>query len=334
LKKVENPSTAFKKGVSVVICAHNELENLQKFLPLFQKQKYLSFEIILVNDRSTDGTREYLLTLTHHNLEVINIIETPDGWNPKKWALSNGAKSAKNNYLLFTDADCFPNSTNWIQTMANGFNISEAVLGYSGYEYDTSFLNAFIQYETYFTAATYLGFANKGINYMAVGRNFGIEKYIYTAYDFGNYKHLNGGDDDLIINHLKPKTTSVYLEHAHTISVPKKTWVEYFTQKRRHLNIGNHYTRINKLLIGLFNVSSLLFYLSICTLTYYKIDLELTIAFFLLRTSVLFYSFTLSSKCLNIKLTKMKVIWLDFFYTLFIWTWGPIALIAKKVKWK
>lgn len=334
LKPLKNRNLVLNEGISVIICAHNEYSNLKKILPLFLEQEHPNFEIILVNDRSTDKTKKFLDAFSHPNLKTLHIQDTPENWNSKKWALSQAAKASKHEYLLFSDADCYPKSTKWIQEMVQGFQQAETVVGYSGYEKEASFLNSFIQYETYVTAISYLGFANKNINYMAVGRNFGIKKETYLSFNFSKYKHLQGGDDDLTVNHLNKKTVPIYSLQSHTVSIPKATIKEYLTQKMRHINIGKHYTFTNKVRITLFNLSSLLFYFCFFFLMINNIHPEITIGLFVLRTSVLFYNIVVGFRTLGIDLKHFEVLWLDFFYILFLWFFGPIALLAKKVKWK
>ena len=334
LNKKKKINQDFDEGITVIICAHNELENIKSFLHKFLSQDYIAFEVILVNDRSTDDTLYYINSLKNTKLKSINIANTPTNWNNKKWALSQAAKIAKYDYLLFSDADCYPNSNQWITEMSKGFTQGEAVLGYSGYQVKNTFLNKFIQYETYITAVSYLGLSDKNIPYMAVGRNFGIKKDLYTKFNFGDFKHLQGGDDDLIINHIKPSITTVFTPTSHTISIPKNRLKDYVRQKTRHINISNHYSVKTKIIIGLFNLSSLLFYLLFILTYQINILIYYAIGLFVLRTSVLFYNFTIGSNELNTEFKSFHLIWLDFVYTFFLWTIGPIALLAKKIKWK
>lgn len=79
-----------KKPVSVVICARNEAENLEKNLPLILSQHYDCFEVIVVNDNSSDNSLEILLEfqLKFDNFTVVNLQQaTLPG---KKEALSAG----------------------------------------------------------------------------------------------------------------------------------------------------------------------------------------------------------------------------------------------------
>jgi len=71
----------------------------------FLAQTYPNLEIIVVNDRSVDGTGEILHAIGDGRLRVIDGIEPPDGWLGKPWALHQGSRLAQGELLLFVDAD-------------------------------------------------------------------------------------------------------------------------------------------------------------------------------------------------------------------------------------
>lgn len=121
--------------VSVIICARNEAENLKNNLPYILEQEYPDFEVIVVNDCSQDNTEEVLVNLMkkYRNLRYTNIYEDKKFTHTKKLAILVGIKSAKNDILLFTDADCKPVSKDWIKRMQSHFDDKiQIVLGYGG----------------------------------------------------------------------------------------------------------------------------------------------------------------------------------------------------------
>ncbi len=93
--------------VSIVIPARNEERNLAQALESVLALEYPGLEIIVVNDRSTDGTGEILEQLAARNprLTVIAIADLPAGWLGKPYALQRGAQRARGEFILFTDAD-------------------------------------------------------------------------------------------------------------------------------------------------------------------------------------------------------------------------------------
>ncbi len=113
-----------KQPVSVIICARNESENLRDFLPAVLEQDYPDYEVIVVNDCSEDNSYDvlggYLQKYPH--LRVSNVNKDPKFTHNKKFAQFIGIKAAKNEILLFTDADCRPDTPHWIDGMVSNFN--------------------------------------------------------------------------------------------------------------------------------------------------------------------------------------------------------------------
>jgi glycosyltransferase involved in cell wall biosynthesis len=243
-------------GVSVIVCAWNELDNLKELIPQLNNQDYRNFEVIIVDDRSWDGTYDYLLTecAEYQKVRFIRIDETPDHLSAKKYALTLGIKSAKYDVVLLTDADCRPKSSFWIQEMAACMNSEkEIVLGFSPYFRQKGFLNNLIRYETFITALQYFSFALMGIPYMGVGRNLMYRKSLFLR-NRGFAKHTNivGGDDDLFMNDVaNSENTAICLNpESFMYSIPKTTWQTWYRQKRRHLSVSKHYQLQNKILLG------------------------------------------------------------------------------------
>lgn len=105
------PSTA--PLVSLIVPACNEEATLEPALRSLLQQDYSKLEIIVIDDRSTDGTSALLKTLGEEfpAIRVEQITELPSGWLGKNHALYWGAKRARGEILLFTDADIVMEST-------------------------------------------------------------------------------------------------------------------------------------------------------------------------------------------------------------------------------
>lgn len=250
--------------VSVIICARNEAENLKKNLCHFLNQKYRSFEVVVVNDNSTDCTRKVVLDSMAKwpNLRLVDIVyDTPPG---KKAALAKGIEAARGNYFLLSDADCRPASDEWIAAMSEHTNtILQIGLGFSPYDRERGFLNLFIRYETAYTAVQYFSLALWGMPYMGVGRNLMYNRSLYEqAGGFGRHAHIASGDDDLFVNAAAtPKNATVILdERSFVYSLPEKTLRGYYNQKKRHVSTGSSYRPAHKFVLGLLSASHFLHY--------------------------------------------------------------------------
>ncbi|HKI07967.1 MAG TPA: glycosyltransferase, partial [Nitrososphaeraceae archaeon] len=98
--------------VSIIVPARNEEENIEKCLLSLILQDYPSFEIIAVNDNSTDGTLAIMKKIesssSHETrLKIISLYDKPEGWGGKTWASQQGYMQSQGDILLFTDADSY-----------------------------------------------------------------------------------------------------------------------------------------------------------------------------------------------------------------------------------
>jgi chlorobactene glucosyltransferase len=93
--------------ISVLIPARNEAAVIGRTVRALLKQTYPNFEVIVLNDNSTDGTAAEALKAAGQDgrLRVIEGRPLPSGWLGKNWACHQLAQEAKGDYLVFTDAD-------------------------------------------------------------------------------------------------------------------------------------------------------------------------------------------------------------------------------------
>lgn len=327
--------------VSVIICAKNEEENLKNFLPLIIEQDYPQFEIIVINDASADNTLEVIeeFQKIDHRIKLVDVQNNEAFWANKKYALTLGIKKARYEHLLFTDADCAPQSKNWISEMARNFQPGiSIILGYGGYfQHKGSLLNKLIRFETLLTAIQYFSYARLGSPYMGVGRNLAYtSSRFYELKGFANHLHLRSGDDDLFVNEASTSENTAISIHPDSItrSVPKSRFSEWFHQKRRHVSVAKNYKLKHKILLGAFFLFRILFWILLTGLlisqVYPKIVLGI-LGFKLIIEGIVYFK---SAK----KLNETDVIWLFPFFDLFL-IFAQLAifsanLISKPKHWK
>ena len=260
----ENPSQL--KGVSVVICAHNEHHHLKETLHHFLEQDYPEFEVLVVNHSSDDDTAYLLARMEERypHLTTITIREDLNFFSGKKFPLSIGIKSAKYDLVLLTDADCKPASKDWIRLMQSAFTPkTEVVLGYGPYYRSPGLLNKLIRFDTAHIAIQYLSYALAGIPYMGVGRNLSYLKQVfYRNQGFIAHYQVRSGDDDLFINRVARRSNTAIVVHpsGYTFSDPKESLETWITQKKRHLSTSHLYKIKHKILLGLYAFSLVAFY--------------------------------------------------------------------------
>ncbi len=95
--------------ISVIVPARNEERNIRRCVEALLAQTYPIFEVIVVDDRSTDRTGDILdwLAAQHERIKIIQGRDLPEGWAGKPYALTQGAAAATGEWLCFVDADTF-----------------------------------------------------------------------------------------------------------------------------------------------------------------------------------------------------------------------------------
>lgn len=320
------------EGVTVILAAHNESYNLSQYLQALLSQDYPLYEVIVVDDGSEDSTRDVVerYMTSDPRLKMSFVPYGARVRSTKKLAITLAAKAAKYDYLLLTDADCVPESSHWISEMMSGFQISnvksqistDIVLGFGAYFMHKSHLNRLIQFDTLFNGLHYLGAALCGHPYMGVGRNLAYKKSLF--FESGGFSHLmitRAGDDDLFVNHVATRTnTSVVISRESlTWSPAKRTFKEWWQQKRRHLSVSPQYRTSTKCRLAFEPLTRGLFYVAlICALVYYFlytsyiVPLYIALGLFLLRWIVQTVILNTSARRLGLKSFNMcSILWFD-----------------------
>ena len=93
--------------LSIIIPACNEADTIEPAVATILEQDYPDFEIVLVDDRSTDGTGKIIDVIAGKDARVkaVHIEKLPEGWLGKVNALNTGTAKSTGEWLLFTDAD-------------------------------------------------------------------------------------------------------------------------------------------------------------------------------------------------------------------------------------
>ena len=211
-KKVpSNDQMVNTPGVSVILAAHNEGDNLANYLQALLTQDWPEYEVIVVDDESEDNTRAVVESYMVQDPRL-RLTFVPYGarvGSTKKLALTLAAKAAKYDYLLLTDADCVPESNHWIREMMSGFNQREGVdlvLGFGAYFAEKGHINRLERFDTLFNGLHYLGAALCGHPYMGVGRNLAYRKSLFfESGGFTRQMTNRSGDDDLFVNRVATK---------------------------------------------------------------------------------------------------------------------------------
>ena len=265
----ENKASHLKaEGVSVVICSRNAAHQLPEQIPYWLNQEYPIWELIILDDHSSDGSWD-ILQKWGQNPRVRIYSMSEEGILPgKKYAQRFGVSKARFSWILVTDADCKPASSSWIQRMMQARKKdTPVVLGVGLLEKAPGLLNRFIRYELVHTAVQYLTATYWNIPYMGVGRNMLFERQLFQKTEKRSGDHLPYGDDDLFINAISSYPMSYCLHpEGFTLSPAKDSLSAYLDQKKRHLSTGKYYRVFHQLLLGGWALVHFIFWLGLFTL--------------------------------------------------------------------
>lgn len=348
--------------VSVIICGKNEAAQIKHAILQILKQDYQTFEVIFVDDNSTDNTFQVLSPLLedYANFKIIPN-DNVASWKGKKSALDCGIRHSSFDHILVTDADCTPGTNQWITAMANCYQ-NNIVLGYGPYNCDKhNLLNQWIRWETMHTFIQYSCYAQAGYGYMGVGRNMMYPKSIYEkatqqVHFLEIYNKIPSGDDDLLLQEMC-KHTSVHVcvdDRSMMYSSTPTSWKEYWAQKARHTSTGKYYSPRLKFLLSIYAFSHAGFWvlamtisaiglisviLGLMTLSWLVLDyiylLPLAIILFAYKlyiTRKVFYQFHQLLHPANA--VPNFLVRGDLFWALYNLILSPYILIKNKQRWK
>ncbi|MFM7723041.1 MAG: glycosyltransferase, partial [Bacteroidota bacterium] len=314
--KVKTFNQEEQQGVSVIVCARNEEENLRELIPAIMEQEYAEFQLIIVNDSSWDETADILkaLQLEYPEMHVIHIDEDKQLMQGKKFALTLGIKAAKYEIVLLTDADCRPRSASWIQEMTSGLSEKkEIALGFSGYKKYPGYLNKLIRFDAFVIALNYFGLAKAGMPYMGVGRNLAYTKTAFFRIGgFRAHYKLASGDDDLFVKEAANARNTILKisPESQTVSEPHKSWTKWTFQKKRHFTTAPLYDGKIKRRLTIWPAMYFIMWGTAITneLIFFKIEICIALAAaLLLRYLIQFIALYASAKRLKI---ERDIVWL------------------------
>lgn len=255
--------------VSVVVPARNEAEVLERTLHSLLAQNYPGeWEIIVVDDRSTDNTWELLATLTamYPVIRAVRVSEANPP-SPKKNALAFGIRHAKSELIATTDADCLYDPS-WLRQMVSHFAPDVGVVaGLTVFDLPTErvplwqriqWLDFFVQN---FMAA---GAAGIGVPSSCNGSNLIYRRRVYEEISgYGNDSTVISGDDVLFAQRVAQKTRwkIAFAATSETTvrSLPVLTLSELLQQRLRWTSKGLTYrTSMLAFLIGIYGYYLLL----------------------------------------------------------------------------
>ena len=232
-----------KPLVSVVIAARDEVENIQACLERFWSQDYPAdrYEVIVVDDGSTDGTAALVREMDREGLKLLSVQEAYGGSGSKKAALSLGIQESRGEVILTTDADCLV-AEGWVRGMVEYLDESTGmVVGFSQVGAPGQAQGRRMGYQAVdflCLMGCILGSVGRGHPLAASGQNLAYRKAVFQQVGgYSRVAHRASGDDVLLLQMVRHSTdwkiAFATSPHTHAIHPPAPTWRSLLQQRSR-----------------------------------------------------------------------------------------------------
>lgn len=228
--------------VSIIVFANGSNSALlDKSIPAIMEQRYPKFEVIVVNSDSSASTDDILTRLSckYPELRSTFIPETSCNVSIRKLSATLGIKAATYDSVLLTDADCIPQSDEWLNDMSRHFDDETGiVIGYcrNNYGQDSAAGHRYRVFDTLMTDSQYLASAIRGHAFRGDRRNMAYRKQLFfDNKGFSRTMNLKFGDDDIFIKEISSKTNvAVELSHNSILSAQYDNVKDFYTSDKIH----------------------------------------------------------------------------------------------------
>ncbi len=271
-KTTDCPSAENLPRLSLIITTSNQDYLLQKNLPAVLEQDYPDFEVVVVDDNSTDETADILQQLQNRypHLRTTFVPPTSRRISHRKLALTLGIKAATGDWLAFTDADCHPATNQWLRSLtaeivnsssSTNKNAAEAVIGYTGYEHSRGLAALLRRFDTQLRGLRLLGLAAHGKAHMAYGTNLLYRRSIFfDAKGYSSHLNLERGDDDIFVNeNIPPRSIRAAVSPDAAVLCTDTTRRHWRLERMGRIATRRHLHGIQRLVLGFDTLSRILY---------------------------------------------------------------------------
>ncbi|MDR2809624.1 MAG: glycosyltransferase [Tannerellaceae bacterium] len=255
--------------VSVIVYADNESHNLKENLPLLLNQDYPQYEVIVVNDGSTDESDEVLITFENEYPHLYHtfIPQESKYLSRRKLSLTIGIKAAHHDILLFTDARCRPLTNQWVAAMVSNYTAQiDLTLGFCAYRTQKGFFHKLVSYDNLLAGVRYLSAALCNRPYSGNGQNLSYRKSLFFEHKgYSRSLHLHAGADDLFVNESATgrNTGVAYTPDSFTERMPYYSMGDWIEMKASRIATHRHFRGNRPAFYHTETICSVLFLLSV-----------------------------------------------------------------------
>ncbi len=247
--------SAFYPLISVIIPVRNEEESIGRLLASLKKQSYANYEVIIVNDHSSDQTAEIV---SQNRFSNVTVIQNKD--QGKKAAIETGVAHAKGEIIATTDADCICGS-HWLECVQKTFSDQRVAMAFGavGMTDDAHFFSALQRVEFASLIGTGAATAALGFPTMCNGANLAYRKECFAevaGYD-GN-RQVASGDDEFLMRKFRKRYPNgisfIPYRAASVLTAPQQRVASFFSQRIRWAGKWKHNDSAGTVALAIFIV--------------------------------------------------------------------------------
>lgn len=263
-RQVDYPS------ISIIIPSRNYEENLRELIPTLLEQDYPDFEVVVVDDCSSDGTEWYLaeLKLQSNKLKTSRIIQETDF--PNALAITIGVRAASKEWLVFLNPLCRVISKEWLKSFANELQPeTEAVFGFVKYTNPTGSMRKFIRYENFDSFILYGSARYLGLAMPVTDMNIAYKREQFLSRrGFAAVLDSPFSENELYLNKISSRQNSVFLlNHSTAVTYIGDTdWYDGMNFKKKQLLLRSKFTVGQSAYLWINTISRLVFDISMIAL--------------------------------------------------------------------
>ena len=250
-------------SISIIIPSRNYEKNLRELIPTLLTQDYPDFEVVVVDDCSSDGTEWYLseLKLQSNKLKTSHIIQETDF--PNALAITIGIRASSKEWLIFLNPLCRVRGNDWLKSYAEELHPkTEAAFGFVKCTGPKGSVKKFFKYENFNSFVLY-----GAARYMGLGMPVSDVNIAYKREDFLSRRGFAAvldspfSENELYLNKISSRKNSVFLLNRSTgIGYQGKTdWYDGMNFKKKQLLLRKKFTWGQRVYLSLYSISRLIF---------------------------------------------------------------------------
>jgi cellulose synthase/poly-beta-1,6-N-acetylglucosamine synthase-like glycosyltransferase len=263
LKSSPHRTSPFRTRLSVIIPVRNEADTIGQLIEDLNDQRYTSslFEVLVVNDSSTDDTAQIVKSYVHKSTFHLKLIDLPAEANPvspKKRAIDTALREATGELIVTTDGDCRV-GPDWLSSIVETYQTQGAKI--------ISGPVTFTREQTLFDHLQTVEFSSligSGASSLAAGKatmcngaNLAYEKKVFDEVGgFTGNEMLASGDDEFLFHKIAQRYPdgTYFLKDRRAIvqTTPHRRWEDFFRQRKRWASKWKHYKNPVSIAIAVF----------------------------------------------------------------------------------